>query len=276
MMTQRKSQSLAPNSGPWHAVVDRISATDHLALFLDFDGTLTPLRARPEEAILGVDTVTLLKDLLSLPRVDVSIVTGRSLEDIRQRLPNGRISIAANHGFHIVRPLGIEWIHPLALRTVDALSTLEMALSEQLCDIRGILIENKRFTLAVHYRLVQPRLVRTVRAIVHRLVREYAQLVVTQGKKVLEVRPGVTWNKGRAILKMVRLMNMSGVVFPVVIGDDATDEDAFRALRRHGPTIHVGRSRTTAAQYSVRDVNSVLALLRAIATSRHSHIKEHR
>ncbi|MDH4197376.1 MAG: trehalose-phosphatase, partial [Candidatus Aminicenantes bacterium] len=114
----------------------------------------------------------------------------------------------------------------------------------------------------VHYRMADPALRRPLRKLVEEEVgRRGGELVVREGKKVLEVRPNVDWDKGRGVLFLMESFGLDPRSFPVYIGDDLTDEDAFRALRDRGLTILVGSRRKTLAKGRLSDVSRVWEFL---------------
>jgi trehalose 6-phosphate phosphatase len=135
-------------------------------------------------------------------------------------------------------------------------------------DFPGILVENKRFTGAVHYRLADPVLWKPLKGIIRKEVERTGQrLKMTEGKRVLEIKPNVPWDKGKGIQKLMGWLDPKTRSSLVFIGDDQTDEDAFMAvnrLDRNGITIHVGRTKETRARYRLANVNEVWIFLRAL------------
>ena len=251
-------------TGAWKTVERRLRSAHCIALFLDYDGTLTPIRRTPSSPVPSPKAQNALRCIARLPNVRVTMVTGRELQSIRNVLPLENIWFAANHGFHILQN-GSEWIHPVAASIVPKLGQLYSVLRIALKDIPGAFIENKLFTLSVHYRNVDARKAGKVIALTKSIVRSYgSSLLLTGGKKVLEVRPNVRWGKGDAALKIFNALKPSGRALPLCIGDDKSDEDVFRALRSKGITVRVGKNRRTRAQYYVRNVEEALQLLKRI------------
>jgi alpha,alpha-trehalase len=237
------------------------------ALFLDFDGTLTPIVDRPADAHIDAamrDTV------LRLARQwPVAILSGRDLEDVRERVGIRDICYAGSHGFDIADPGGIRHEHPKGLATLPALDAAERALRAALAGIPGALVERKRFSIAAHYRLTAERDVPAVEQAVDTVLREYAELRKGHGKKVFEVQPHVDWDKGAALLWLLRALDLDRPgVRPVFIGDDVTDEHAFRAIADLGLGIAVlDRPRRTAARYQLRDPGEVRTFLQRLAAA---------
>lgn len=135
-------------------------------------------------------------------------------------------------------------------------------------------MEPKRASVAVHYRLVDPADRNRIEAVVQTLLTEHhGELKVTPGKMVYELAPAIDWDKGRAVLYLVDVLGLdSADTVPVYLGDDITDEDAFRALRGRGIGILVGRpddpemaGRTTAAEFALASVDEVERFLTTLA-----------
>ncbi|MEW5744602.1 MAG: trehalose-phosphatase [Nitrospirota bacterium] len=240
------------------------AAGKRLAVFLDYDGTLTPIVETPDRAVMTEDMRQVITRLAQY--CTVGIISGRDLGDVRDKVAVGSAVYAGSHGFDISGPggtmegpAGIEEFLPV-------LDEAEEELSRGLGAVRGALVERKRFAIAVHYRRVAPEEVRTVEEVVDRVASGYPQLRKTYGKKVFELRPSIDWDKGKALLSLLRTLGLgSEGVLPVYIGDDVTDEDAFRELRGRGLGIVVrDEPFETAAAYSLKDPGEVRELLRAL------------
>jgi trehalose 6-phosphate phosphatase len=268
-MSRRGPYPLFSTRGRLDSRIEReLGSSQRLSLFLDYDGTLTPIAPTPEDAVLSARAANILKVLARTPGLRVAIVSGRSLEQIRRTIPRMSITIAANHGLQIAHG-GRIWTHPFALRCIPVLAAVRTSLERKLRRISGIRLEDKGVVLTVHLRHVgrddQPAVKSAVREVTKPF---YAMLRLTTGKMVLEVRPAVDWDKGDAILRLLSLRR-KGLSFPLFIGDDRTDEDGFAALDGMGLTIRVGRSQRTRAQYYASGVNEVLDFLEAMAHGRH-------
>lgn len=246
----------------WNQIAKRINSAKSIQLFLDYDGTLTPIRRTPSSAIISEETKNLIKKLAALPNIRIYIVTGRSLKDIRKLIPIKKIFFITNHGFHILLN-GKQWIHPKAQLVSNKLNKLSYLLKRSIKSFEGSLVENKQYTLSIHYRQVPlketPNLIRTAL----KTISEYdSKLVVTKGKKVIEVRPPVKWGKGNAVSKILEVNGKQNLA--ICIGDDETDEDVFKKVGTKAVTIRVGSNKNTHAKYYVKNVNEVLNLLRFI------------
>jgi trehalose 6-phosphate phosphatase len=259
----------------WNTISRRVHTAPEIALFLDYDGTITPIRRTPDEALLAPETVLLLQQLVQLPDLRITIVTGRTMEDIRRLIPLENIGFIANHGFHILQD-GKEWKHPDAVRFEQKLQKLHTILKKALEPFPQAYVEDKQFTLSIHYRNVSNREKNSLKALSTETVRAYNPiLLITEGKEVLEVRPPVDWGKGHAVMEILKVPQHSARSLQMYIGDDVTDEDAFHSLRSSGITLRVGKVLETYAEYYVTNVNEVLQLLKMIMTLRSHRSKHH-
>lgn len=233
-----------------------------VAVLLDYDGTLVPIRQRPELARLDP------KRRLELARLGrktfVGIVSGRPLAEIRSLVGIPGLAYVGNHGLEIWAD-GRTWVHPAAARRAGAVARAVAAIESGTAGRTGILVEDKGLTASVHYRLAAATHLAPLRTIVADEVRRSrGGLVLARGKMVLEIRPNVEWDKGRGVLELMRRAGVPRRSFPIYIGDDRTDEDAFRTLQGRGLTIRVGTGRRTLARHRLRGVAEVWELLTAL------------
>ena len=236
--------------------------TGPVAVFLDYDGTLTPIVPRPDEAVLSVamrDTVQRLA-----ARCPVTIVTGRDISVVRAFVDLDVLGYVGNHGLDIVGPPGSHARKELAVEFLSVLDDVESVLRSELNSVQGILVERKRFSVSTHFRLVTPDKVPYVESIVARVASRYPLLRREHGKKVLELRPDIAWDKGSAVAWLLRTLDVVPAAV-IYIGDDLTDEHAFEVLADVGTSIVVTEEdRPTAAQWRVRDIGEVQLLLERI------------
>ncbi|MCG7598574.1 trehalose-phosphatase [Halomonas sp. McH1-25] len=236
------------------------------AIFLDYDGTLTPIVDRPELAVLDKSMRHTLERLAE--RCTVAIVSGRDRANVAELVGIDNLVYAGSHGFDIVGPNGLQMQHERAAEFLPALDEAEAQLRARLAEVPGALVERKRFAVAVHYRLVAERDVDRVDATVESVAGEQPPLRRTGGKKVFELRPQLPWDKGKAVAWLIEALGLAeeGVV-PIYIGDDETDEDAFMALReRGGIGLFVGdTTQDTAASYRLSDTVAVGHFLSRLA-----------
>lgn len=219
-----------------------------LWLGLDFDGTLTPIVATPDGAVLDADAGTTLAALCGQDCIDVAIISGRALSDIRSKVALDGITYAGNHGMEI-SGAGIEFEDSEAHALRPRMDEIETGLRRRLTAISGTFVEHKGLSLSVHYRLAGPIDAGLAAACVHASVANDPDFRVRAGAKVLEILPVKSGDKGSAIRTLLK-MRASRNALPIYIGDDLTDEDAFRAIP-NGITIRVGANRATSARYYV-------------------------
>jgi alpha,alpha-trehalase len=248
---------------------DRIHrlAASRLAVFLDYDGTLTRIVARPELAVAPVGTSELLEALARYSTV--GIISGRDLGDLRNMIDPAGVWLAGSHGFDVRAPDGgrhvVEAAQPFVAELSDAADELERTVS----DVPGAWVERKAFAVAIHFRQVDDQLVPRLEEIVDRAADTFRGLRRTGGKRIFELRPAIDWDKGRALWFLLDQAGLSPEdVVPIFVGDDVTDEDAFAALTTKGVGIVVTEAdRPTAATQQLRDPAEVRSFLRALTAA---------
>jgi alpha,alpha-trehalase len=236
-----------------------------LAVFLDFDGTLTPIVSHPEKALLP-DSMRVTLQALAV-KTPVAILSGRDLNDIRQRVNISAIIYGGSHGFDIGGPRGLR--KEVAMEFLPLLDLAEKELRKELVGITGVHLERKRFSMAAHYRNVNESDFPKVERIVSAVAARHRELRRVEGKKVYELLPDIDWDKGKAMQWLLESLGSERPnVRPIYIGDDRTDEDAFRALEQRGIGILVTEpSRPTAATYSLKNPTEVELFLRKLVAT---------
>lgn len=231
------------------------------AVLLDFDGTLSEIVSDPDAATLLPGAAATLESLAA--RCPVAVVSGRSLADIRERVGVAGAWYAGSHGFELVTPAGEHHENEAGVAATGALESGVAELRRRLEGIGGLLIEDKRFSVAVHYRNVAAERVDDVVAAV-RIVGQHNGLRVTGGRMVTELRPDVDWGKGQTVRWILDQID-GGQLLPIFIGDDLTDEDAFDAIRDSGVGLVVRSAesgdRRTAGHYSLEAPAAVCRFL---------------
>jgi len=250
-------------------ILPKIEKSDRIVLFLDYDGTLTPIVKSPDKAFLSSSTRKILKELSDNRKITVSIVSGRSLQKIKKLVALDNIYYAGCHGMEI-EYAGKTFVVPDAKKSLPILKRLKKKLRKELCCIKNVEIEDKGLVLAIHYRNVRKGCVLQLKKIFSENVRPYLyskKIRIANGKKVIEVRPPVDWDKGRYCLYLLKKLERKGKsLLPVYIGDDETDETCFKALRRSGVTIFVkGEKRSSQAVYYLNSPAEVRALLKGLS-----------
>ena len=241
-----------------------------MLLALDFDGTLAPIVPRPEDAQLLPAVRSALDRLAQRTDTTIALVSGRALADVRDRVTLPDAHYAGNHGLEIEGP-GVHRIHAEAAESADQIAACVRALRDEFAGDDGVLIEDKTMTLSVHFRLVTDAgREGAIRGRVERCCAGHAGIRLTGGKKVVEVRPDVDWDKGRATNFLIETLFADAPDAPVIyIGDDRTDEDAFDALRGRGDGIIVapGMPDDSAASAWLRSPEEVAVFLDRLAAS---------
>ena len=248
--------------------VRALGTSPALLVLLDYDGTLVGLKSRPELARLSSRRRSLLE---ALGRTAViAVVTGRSLAESRKLVGIPTIAYIGNHGLEISYGRRT-WVHPGAKERQKDLAAVLRTIRARTAGFAGMIVEDKGLTAGIHYRLLARRDVgRLERIVREEIERRGPALRTTRGRKVVEIRPAVEWDKGHATLEFLRWLGPAAGRRLIYIGDDRTDEDAFRALRRIGTTVLVGAAARSAAEFRLPGVNQVWSLLGELAVLRAS------
>ncbi|KAI9076603.1 hypothetical protein K1719_041368 [Acacia pycnantha] len=270
-----------------------------IALFLDYDGTLSPIVDDPDSAFMSEAMRATVRSVAKY--FPTAIISGRSRDQIIELVKLRQLYYAGSHGMDIIGPAceGLFGNHPNCVKSTDhqgkeitvfqpAKEFLPMidevfrTLVEITKDIKGAKVENHKFCASVHYRNVDENNWITVGQRVHDMLKNYPRLRSTHGRKVLEVRPVIDWNKGKAVEFLLKSLGLSERedVIAIYIGDDKTDEDAFKVLRenKRGYGIVVSSVRKESnAFYSLRDPSDVMKFLQLLLnckTQQDTHQKQ--
>lgn len=247
----------------WALLAEQLVKAERVLLMLDFDGTLAPIVARPEDAQMPTATQAALEALARLPAVTLAFVSGRAVSDVRRRVGIARAHYFGSHGRQRIKP-GAACIE---VDTVGAAAVDEVCkkLAAALAGIPGFAVENKQVSAAAHYRNVAPRLHERVASTVRGVLEERPNLQVSAGKMVFDITPLDGMDKGVAATRL--LVEEGGPAF--YFGDDTTDESAFAALRDDAVTVFVGPcDANSAARYCVNDCDAVGRALKLILDCR--------
>ena len=263
MRTGDKRMSQLPNALDSYGQLIGVVDGRQPFVCLDFDGTLSEIVSDPDAATLVDGAAKALENLAA--QCPVAILSGRDLADIRDRVGLPGIWYAGSHGFELIGPDGSHHHNDAAAAAVPVLESAAAELREELGEIPGARVEHKRYAVAVHYRNVAPERVAEIVAATHRHGQRHG-LRVTGGRKVVELRPDIDWDKGTALAWLGDQIHQTGRVLPIYVGDDLTDEDAFDAIRFNGIGVVVRHDedgdRPTAAQFTLNNPDEVREFLR--------------
>jgi len=230
-----------------------------MAIFLDYDGTLTPIVEKPELAILSDSMRKTINRLVS--SFPVTIVSGRDIDVISKLVAVKGLGYVGSHGLDIVGSPGTGFRKEMALNFLTELDIVEFQLRKKIDSIDGAMVERKRFSISIHLRLVKPSEHALVEKIVDDVRSKHYSLRRENGKMLFELRPDIVWDKGEAVVWLLHSMGFkrSAALF---IGDDITDENVFRVLRGRGTGIIVTETnRLTDAHLRLRNPDEVQLLL---------------
>ena len=243
----------------WRNVRQAASRARRIFLFLDFDGTLAPIRRKPGQVWLAPDVSRILKGL-QVGGTTLAIISGRGLRDVRRRAAIRSIWYAGAHGYFLQSPHGKK-ISLLNRTQRGQIAGVLRELRAQLRGLPGIQIESKEATVAIHYRRAARSAEKQALQIVQRAAKRHANLTLMHGKKVWELLPSARtdkWTAVQAILAQEKYRASRDLLF--YFGDDTTDEAVFRKMK--GISVAVGKHTGTAARYFVRSPAEVKNFLK--------------
>ncbi|CAN6311971.1 unnamed protein product [Urochloa humidicola] len=270
----------------FEAITD-LAASKRLALFLDYDGTLSPIVDNPANALMSDEMRAAVRHVASL--FPTAIISGRSRDKVFDFVKLNELYYAESHGMDIMGPVrkaadsnGVECIRSTdsqgkevnlfqpASEFLPRISEVYKKLDESVKDIDGAKMEDNKFCVSVHYRNVAEDDYKKVFQRVTAVLEDYPCLRLTHGRKVFEVRPVIDWNKGKAVEFLLESLglNESDDVLPIYVGDDRTDEDAFKVLKASNRGFGILVSsipKESDAFYSLRDPAEVMEFLRKLA-----------
>lgn len=234
-----------------------------LALFLDYDGTLTPIVSRPEDAVMEDNMRQAVRRLAEV--TTVAIISGRDRADVESLVDLPDLVYAGSHGFDIRGP-DLRREHEGGRAALPQLDAAEEELGRDLANVKGVQVERKRFALAIHFRNAAEEQIVEVRQAVEEWAGRHPELRMRGGKKIFELQPDIDWHKGKAVLWLLEVLGLdSDAVVPLYIGDDETDEDAFAVLADRGLGIVVGDDTLPShADYWLADTGEVQHFLEAL------------
>jgi trehalose 6-phosphate phosphatase len=248
----------------WDTLVPRLGHSSLLAAF-DYDGTLTPIEATPEEAVADESILESIAILARAPRTVVAVVSGRRAADLRQLVPGEVVWLVGLHGLETAAPAG-DAVPAIDLDdTASRLAPLREAASTIVARHPGVRLEDKAATLALHTRGAERATAAAALAEFEQTARGTDGVALLAGKEVLEAMPA-GHDKGTALR---RLWSTLGSEIVLYVGDDTTDESAFRALEGAGAvTVKVGAAGATSATYHVGCQDDVREIVDRLAAMR--------
>lgn len=292
-MTYREWTVKYPSALTTFEKIMSVAKGKRIALFLDYDGTLSPIVEEPDAAYMSSDMRTAVQNVAKY--FPTAIISGRSRDKVYEFVGLSELYYAGSHGMDIMSPAGESLNHKHLSRTVSIneqgkdvnlfqtaseflpmIDKLLCSLVESTKDIKGVKVEDNRFCISVHYRNVEEKNWTLVAQCVDDVIRTYPKLRLTYGRKVLEIRPVIDWDKGKAVTFLLESLGLNNCedVLPIYVGDDRTDEDAFKVLRdgpNHGYGVLVSAMpKVSNAFYSLRDPSEVMEFLKALVTWKRS------
>ncbi len=226
-------------------------------VFTDYDGTLTSIVEDGARAVLAGETREVLARLAR--RYTVAVVSGRDIAQVRALVQLDGLFYVGSHGFEIAGPHGGHTLLDQGAAWLPDLDRAEQALRVALAPIGTVAVERHRYALTVHHRRSSDGERARIETIVDEVLRAEPRLRGREGRKVFQLQPRTDWDKGRAVRWLLEHLPEDGVPpLPFYMGDDTTDEDAFRALGAGGVCIVVrGGAHATCAQYALEDPDAV-------------------
>jgi trehalose-phosphatase len=243
----------------WRRISQRIRRARRIVLFLDFDGTLSEHRARPEDAVISPTMRRILLRLASQQNMKIRVISGRRYADVIAKVQVRRIQYFGLHGWERTP---VRALRPEISKRMRQLShTLESVLPLG----RDFWLEDKQFTLALHFRAVPRDRFRTLRLALRKILDGFGRgFWVLENKREWEILPREIKGKGYAVKSLFRRNGLRSGTLAIFVGDDTSDESAFRILRS-GITVRVGHSSPTFARFRLNGPSQVLQFLNNLA-----------
>ena len=238
-----------------------------LLLVLDYDGTLSPIVPDPKNAVMSSGVKKLLERLSAVTQV--AVISGRDRMDVEEKVGLNQMIYAGSHGLDMAGPEGLEIPEKVSIEVLEALRDAADNLNKTLADVKGSLVEFKKYAIAVHFRNVADEEVEKVKKAVLEELDLHKSLKKGTGKKILELKPAIDWHKGRAIDWLFEGLGMAPEnAVPLFVGDDITDEDGFASISGYGIGVLVGvHGEKTAASFALKDTEEVGVFLEKIYKS---------
>ncbi|CAL9119420.1 unnamed protein product [Musa textilis] len=254
-----------------------------VVVFLDYDGTLSPIVDDPDRAFMSDSMRSAVNKVAQY--FPTCIISGRRRDKVYEFVKLTNVYYVGSHGMDIMAPVKPvdeidSALHEQAIKEkgnegvlfqpaeeyLPMIEEVYFELEEKTKEIQGVLIENNKFCISVHFRRVDEEDWSVLENQVMDTIKNYPALLITRGRKVIEIRPSIKWDKGRALEYLLETLGFGNndETLPLYIGDDRTDEDAFKVLQRRGqgyPIIVSSVPKDTEASYSLRDPSEVMSFL---------------
>uniref|UniRef100_A0A0D9X1P5 Trehalose 6-phosphate phosphatase n=1 Tax=Leersia perrieri TaxID=77586 RepID=A0A0D9X1P5_9ORYZ len=277
-----------PSALAWFESVAAAANGKEIVVFLDYDGTLSPIVTDPDRAFMTDDMREAVRGVAK--HFPTAIVSGRSIDKVFNFVKLEELYYAGSHGmdikgptaaaseYHNMKKGGAAVTRQPALEFLPVIEEVYQSLTAKMASIKGALVENNKFCLSVHFRCVDESEWGVLDAGVRAVIEGYPDLRLSKGRKVLEIRPVLDWDKGHALQFLLKSLGYEGRndVFPIYIGDDRTDEDAFKVLRNMGQGIGILVTKfpkETTASYTLREPSEVKEFLRKLVKSKSNGTK---
>ncbi|KAI3820289.1 hypothetical protein L1987_07833 [Smallanthus sonchifolius] len=256
-----------------------------VVIFLDYDGTLSPIVQNPDQAYMAPEMREAVKNVAKY--FPTAIVSGRCRSKVYNFVRLSELYYAGSHGMDIKGPSSRKHqkrnqnvLCQPAKEFLPMMAKVYEILLEKTEGIAGANVENNKFCLSVHFRCVEEQSWGDLADRVKSVLKDYPKLRLTQGRKVLEIRPTVKWDKGNAIEFLLESLGYANSkdVLPIYIGDDRTDEDAFRVLKKRGQGFGILVSKIpkeTDAIYSLQEPFEVMYFLQRLVTWKRLIMRNH-
>ncbi|XP_071707908.1 trehalose-phosphate phosphatase A-like [Rutidosis leptorrhynchoides] len=254
-----------------------------IALFLDYDGTLSPIVDNPDHAFMSIAMRAAVRNVAKY--IPTAIISGRSREKVRKFVGLKELYYAGSHGMDIMGPLLPSNdpttevkegnLYQPASEFLPMINEVFESLVEITKNIKGAKVEDNKFCVSVHYRNVDEKSWTTVAQYVQDTLKHYPRLRLTHGRMVLEIRPVLKWDKGKAVEFLLETLGLSNCddVLPIYVGDDRTDEDAFKFLREGNRGLGIlvtPAPKESNAYYSLRDPSEVMEFINSLVMHKKS------
>ncbi|CAI0429197.1 unnamed protein product [Linum tenue] len=256
---QQQQQITLPSAMDNFDQIMEASRGKQIVMFLDYDGTLSPIVDDPDRAFMSKKMRTTVRRLARC--FPTAIVSGRCRDKVYKFVRLAELYYAGSHGMDIKGPINQGTEPVICQPASEFLPMIDEVFKELVAKTKltpGAKVENNKFCVSVHFRCVEEKKWSEVAEAVKSVLKKYPKLRLSQGRKVLEIRPTIKWDKGKALEFLLESLGFANCtdVFPVYIGDDRTDEDAFKVLkeREQGFGILVSKvPKETNASYSLQE-----------------------